>query len=172
MTRGLVHFESIAWDGRVTILCVAVNSAIDAEGVFQSVSPKPSTVVKDAPTLMVDKDDFLILILVRKDGSLKFLGHEPGTGERDGFKFLTCPGVEQRKSDALFDECCEIGRLDHHFLIVGVALLEALDRVIEPDFVLLTNLGKVVLRVVGAGLTASDVKSGEKGPPRSRVLLE
>lgn len=157
-SRSLIHLESIARDGRVDFLSVAINSAIDAEGVFQSVSPKPGAVIQHAATLVVEEDDFLFLVLVRKDRGLNFLGHEAGVGERDGFEFLTSAGVEQGESCFTSHERCQLGRLDQHFLIVGVAFLKTLDGVIERDPVFFADPGEAVAGIIGAGLASSDVK--------------
>jgi len=103
---------------------------------------------------------------------LQILRHELRPGEGDGLEFFACPGVEKGEVGVLGEKGFQLIRLDHHFLVVGMTLLETGQGFFDRDFVLRTYGGERVLGIVGARLTPTDVEGREQGTTGPRILFE
>ena len=115
--------------------------------------------VEDISSLVINEDDFLILVFVGEDFRLAFLGHEFGASDGGGFEFLTGAGVEKDEFLVGSEELVELAGGDEHFHVMSLTLGEANQGIVHVDFVFLANRGQGVGQFVGAGLASADMKS-------------
>lgn len=128
--------------------------------------------VEDICSLVINEDDFLILVFVGKDFRLALLGHEFGACDGGGFEFLTGAGVEKDEFLAGGEEFSELARGDEHFHVMSLTLGEANQGVVHVDFVFFANQGQGVGQFVGAGLASADMKGRKKSSPGTGIVFK
>ena len=146
----LINFESIAGEAFINFLGEAIDTAVDAVCLVQSVAPEPCAVVEDVSALMVEEDDFLALILFGEEGGLDLLGHEFRRGESNGFKFFSSAGIEEGEGLVALEEGGEFLRRDEHGEIMFLAFKEALYGFGDVDLVVLADFLEGVAEVISA----------------------
>jgi len=170
--RHLVQLETIAVDGGIDFLCVAVDTAIETYCSLEAMAAEPGALIKDASSLMIEEDNGSLLFSFGEEFFLNLLGHELRPREVDGFEFLARAAIEDDWRRVIFQLLGKVVDVDQHFGVVLLTLFQAKKSRFERDFMFLTHLFQGIIEFIRAGLAAADMEGGEKGAPCSRVAFK